>query len=82
MNGENCMSKSFMILFCLLYIIRLMEVSRTVWVGCVACICEMRNADNVLTTKHWGLRQRHKLDCSVKIKVGNKQSETMWTEFT
>jgi len=55
MNGENCMLKSFMILFFLLFVIRLMEMSRTVWVGCVACICEMRNADNVLTTKHGGV---------------------------
>ena len=38
MNGENWMMKSFMILFCLLYVIRLMEVSRTVWVGCVAWV--------------------------------------------
>ena len=52
------------------------------WVGCVACICEMRNADNILTTKHGGLRQRHKLDCSVRTEVGKEQCVTMWTEFT
>jgi len=57
-----------------------MEVSRTVWVGSVAGICEMRNADNILATKHGGLRQRRKLDCSVEIKVGKEQSVTMWTE--
>jgi hypothetical protein len=68
------MMKSFMILCCLLYVIRLMEVSRMVWVGCVACICEMRNADNILATKHGGLRPRHKLDCSVEMEVRKEQS--------
>jgi hypothetical protein len=74
--------KSFVFLLYLLYVIRLMEVSRTVWAGCVTCTCEMRNADNILATKHRGLRQRHKLDCSVKMEVGKEQSVTMWTEFT
>jgi hypothetical protein len=82
MNGKNCMMKSFMILFCLVYVIRQMEVSRTVWMGCVAYICEMRNADNILATHHGALRQRHKLDCSVMMEVVKEQSVTMWTEFT
>lgn len=67
------MMKSFVILLCLLHVIRLMEVSRTVWVGCVACICEKRNAD-ILALKYGGVRQRHKLDCSVKVEVGKERS--------